>query len=157
MQKTTIVILLLIALLLTACSPEAAAETPFRFLYNEIILTPGAVAEPILEALGQPNSYTEETSCAFDGLDKTYAYSGFSFTTYPDMGKDYIHTIWFTDDSAVTEEGIYIGASQQAVDDVYGAEHWNGVNAYILTRGTVRLTVLLTGGFVSSIKYEAVF
>ena len=157
MQKTTIVILLLTALLLTACSPDAGLETPFRFLHKDVILTPGASAEPIIESLGKPNSYTEEASCAFDGLDKTYVYSGFSFTTYPDKGADYIHTIWFTDDSAVTEEGIYIGASQQAVDDAYGAEHWNGVNAYILTREKMRLTVLLTDGFVSSVKYEAVF
>lgn len=156
MQKTILLILLLTTLLLTACSPEAM-ETPFRFLHNDVILTPGAAAEPIIEALGQPNSYTEETSCAFDGLDKTYVYSGFSFTTYPDNGKDYIHTIWFTDDSAVTEEGLYIGASQQAVDNAYGAEHWNGINAYILTSENVRLTILLTDGFVSSVKYEAVF
>lgn len=156
MHKTTILILLLTTLVLTACSPEAA-EAPFRFLHKEVVLTPGAVAEPVIEALGQPNSYTEETSCAFDGLDKTYVYSGFSFTTYPDHDKDYIHTVWFTNDSAVTEEGIYIGSSQQAVDDAYGAESWNGVNAYILTRGNVRLTILLTDGFVSSVKYEAVF
>ena len=157
MQKSTILILLLTALLLTACSPEAAAEAPFRFVHNEVILTPGASAEPVLEALGQPNSYTEEASCAFDGLDKTYVYSGFSFTTYPDNDKDYIHTIWFTDDSTVTEEGIYIGSSQKAVDAAYGAESWNGVNAYILTRENVRLTILLTDSFVSSIKYETVF
>ena len=156
MQKTTILILLLTALLLTACSPEAAAQEPFRFLHQEVILTPGTAAAPILESLGQPNSYTEEASCAFDGLDKTYVYSGFTFTTYPDKGCDYIHTIWFTDDSATTEEGIYIGASQQAVDSAYGAEHWNGVNAYILTRETVRLTILLTDGFVSSVKYEMI-
>ena len=44
--------------------------------------------EAILNALGEPKSYTEETSCAFEGLDKTYTYDSFIIQTYPRADRD---------------------------------------------------------------------
>ena len=41
----------------------------------------------VLSALGEPQSYFEAESCAFEGLDKTYTYSGFVITTRPDGEK----------------------------------------------------------------------
>lgn len=120
-MKKILLLIISAALLLSGCGGDTPEEACFRFLYNDIPILPGDPASPVIEALGQPNSYTEEASCAFEGLDKTWVYSGFSLTTYPNGGEDYIHTIWFTDDSVTTEEGIFIGAAQQAVDAAYGA------------------------------------
>lgn len=115
-----------------------------------------APAAPILDALGEPVSYTEEASCAFTGLDKTYYYGGFYLQTYPLGDADYIYSVWLVDDSSSTNEGIYIGATQAEVEAAYGTEGFNGSNAYILTGTTSTLTIILTDGVVSSIQYDAV-
>ena len=115
-----------------------------------------AEAAPVLESLGEYVSYTEEASCAFSGLEKTYYYGGFYLQTYPLDGVDYIYSLWLVDDSSTTPEGIYIGASQAEVEAAYGADAFNGSNAYILKGTTSTLTIILTEGTVSSIQYDAV-
>lgn len=133
------------------------AEPGFTFTYNGTEIAINAPAEPIIAALGEPKSYTEETSCAFTGLDKTYFYGSFYMTTYPENGKDFVFSIWFADDSVATAEGVYVGASQAEVEAAYGAESFNGANAYILTKGSTKLTVILEDGAVTSIQYDALF
>ena len=140
-----------------AAETQPAAEAVgYTFTYKGTQIAMKADAEPILAALGEPNSYTEEASCAFDGLDKTYSYGSFYLTTYPEGGKDYVYRIWFADDGVTTEEGVYIGAAQAEVESAYGADSFNGSNAYILTKDGTSLTVILKDGAVSSIQYEAV-
>jgi hypothetical protein len=108
---------------------------------------------PILEKLGQPKKYTESASCAFEGLDKTYTYDSFVIQTYPQGDKDYVYCFWFVDDFAQTNEGIKIGDSQDKVETAYGAESFNGSNAYTLTKGDGVFTVIIKDGVVSSIQY----
>lgn len=112
-------------------------------------------AAPILKQLGEPIHYTEEASCAFKGLDKTYDYGSFILQTYPNEDKDYILSLWFTDDRVATDEGITIGATQDEVEKAYGTECYNGSNAYVKTVGDTKLTIILKDGVVSSILYEA--
>jgi len=138
-------------------TPVAPAEPGFTFTYNGTQIALKADAAPILAALGEPKSYTEETSCAFEGLDKTYYFGSFYLQTYPQGDKDYVFGFWFADDSVSTNENIYIGAPQAQVEAAYGADSYNGTNAYILTKGETKLTVILTDGVVSSIQYDALF
>lgn len=126
----------------------------FKFNGTEIIMN--ADAAPIVAALGEPKRYTEEASCAFSGLDKTYDYGSFYVQTYPQGDKDYVYSVWFADDGVNTSEGAYIGMAQADVENIYGAESYNGSNAYILTKGACKLTVIITDGVVSSIQYDAV-
>ena len=142
-------------------APEAGAPTQpdassWKYTVQGVDIMMHAPAAPILEALGEPVSYTEEASCAFTGLDKTYNYGGFFLNTYPIGEKDYIYSVCLMDDSSTTPEGIYIGASQAEVEAAYGTEGFNGSNAYILTGTTSTLTIILTDGVVSSIQYDAV-
>ena len=109
--------------------------------------------EVILNALGEPKSYTEETSCAFEGLDKTYTYDSFIIQTYPRGDRDYVYMFWFLDDLVKTPEGIRIGSTQAEVDTAYGAEAFNGKNAYVLKLKNYTATIILTDGLVSSIQY----
>lgn len=109
--------------------------------------------EVVLNALGEPKKYTEETSCAFEGLDKTYTYDSFVIQTYPRGEKDYIYAFWFLDDLVKTPEGIKIGDTQAAVEAAYGADAYNGRNAYIFKLKNYTATVILTDGVVSSIQY----
>lgn len=151
-------VLLALVLLLscTGCAapqPEAEDEI-FSFCYQNIRITPGEEAAPILAALGEPKGYTESASCAFDGLDKTYDYGSFCLTTYPLDGKDYVYLIWLVDDSVSTEDGIRLGDSQAEVEALCGGDCFQGGSAYIRTLGNSRCRILLTDGQVSSIQYE---
>lgn len=127
--------------------------TGFSFTYNGVEIAVNAPAAEILAALGEPKSYSEETSCAFSGLDKTYYYGSFYLCTYPLGEYDYVYSFWFVDDSIENAEGLYIGAPESMVESAYGAESYNGANAYILTRDKTTLTVIIDDGVVKSIQY----
>ena len=132
------------------------AEDGYVFHHNGTAVVMHANAAPILAALGEPKSSTEEASCAFAGLDKTYFYGSFYLQTYPQGDKDYVYGVWFADDSVSTDEGVYVGMAQADVEKAYGADSFNGKNAYIMTKGKTTLTVIIKDGVVSSIQYDAV-
>lgn len=106
----------------------------------------------VLNALGEPNQYFEAASCAFDGLDKVYTYSGFTITTRPDGDKDFVQSILLTDDSVTTPEGIYIGCSADEVTAAYG-EGEKTETLLICTRGHTILYFVLENEKVISIEY----
>lgn len=153
-------LLLAIIMLLNFAGCDAPGPAPqqdsFRFTYNGTGIVLNSDAAPVIAQLGQPQSYTEETSCAFDGLDKTYYYGSFYLSTYPLDGRDYVYSVWFVDDSIATEEGVRIGSTQSEVDEIYGSDSYNGTNAYTLTKGDTKLTVILEDGAVGSIQYEMI-
>ena len=61
------------------------------------------------------------------------------------------------DDTVKTEEGISIGDSKEKVEEVYGADSFNGVNAYQVSGGEMSLTIIMDNDKVSSIQYAAIF
>lgn len=179
----SLVLALVLVLSMAACGGEAPTQTlgpnapaasdpavdtptvdtpvqpdPDSWTYNvrDVDVMMHAPAAPVLEALGEPVSYTKEASCAFTGLDKTYFYGGFYLQTYPIGDEDYIYSVWLIDDSSTTPEGIYIGAPQSEVEAAYGTTGYNGTNAYIMTGTTSKLTIIMDNGVVSSIQYDAV-
>ena len=107
-----------------------------------------------LEALGEPISYFEAASCAFEGLDKTYTYSGFIITTRPDGERDLVNSVLLTDDSAATPEGVYIGCSEEDVTAAYG-EGERSENMISYTKGNSALNFILKDGKVISVEYLA--
>ena len=131
-------------------------EENFAFTYNGTKITLGAEATSILNALGEPRSYTEEPSCAFDGMDKTYYYGSFYLSTYPMEGKDYVYNLWFADDGLATDEGIRIGSTQSQAEDAYGKDCFNGTNIFVMPKGQSKLVILIEDGKVSSIRYEVI-
>ena len=165
-MKKLFVLLLALCMVasLAACGEQPATNKPgnnnstprvgFTFTYNGTKIAINEDAAPIVAALGTPMSYTEDASCAFEGISKTYYYGSFYLETYPMDGKDLVFGFWFVDDSVATEEGIYIGATQTQVTNAYGAEAFNGINAYTITKGEDVLTVILEDGVVSSIQYQ---
>ncbi len=137
----------------TQPAPSEAGEDVLAFVYQGTAIQPNAPAEPILSALGEPKSCTEEASCAFDGLDKTYFYGSFYLQTYPAEDGDRVYCLWLVDDTVSTPEGICIGSTEQQVQDAYGS--LDGSTCTV-TRGDCKLTLILTDGVVSSIQYDAV-
>lgn len=163
-MKKLIAMLLAVAMLLcfAACQPTETPDTPdnqepaqdsFTFTYKGTKIALNAPAEAVVAALGEPLEYSESTSCAFDGLDKQYKYDSFYLETYPLNGKDYVYGWWFVDDLVETEEGICIGSAHADVEAAYGAENYNGSNAFQVKKGSGSLTIILEDGVVTSIQY----
>lgn len=153
-----LLMMLLAILCLTGCAtPESTPEQPyFTFTYSGVEISPHTGAAPVIAALGEPKSYTEETSCAFDGVEKTYDYGSFYLSTYPMNGEDYVYTVWFADDTVATDEGIRIGSTQSRVEEVYGKESFNGSNSYVVMKEQSKLVILVADGLVNSVRYEGI-
>jgi hypothetical protein len=60
------------------------------------------------------------------------------------------------DDTLSTPEGVAIGDSKEKVESTYGADGYNGINAYEYTKGDCKLTIIMENDLVSSIQYGAV-
>lgn len=165
MKKLIAIILSLVFVLSFAACGETPAdngdtnvpkESGYSFTVKGVKVEMNVDAADVISALGDAKSYTEEASCAFEGLDKTYGYGGYFVSTYPDGDKDYVYSAWFVDDSVTTEEGIYIGSTKAAVEKAYGADCFGDSNTATLTKGKTKLIILLTDDAVSSIQYQAV-
>lgn len=121
----------LAALLLSFCALGACAgcggENAPSFSQADLALSVAGESfdcdtdiQAVVAALGEGYEYAEGKSCAYDGLDKTYAYEVATFYTNPLEEGDIVTEI-YTEDSAVsTSKGISVGASRQAVLDAYG-------------------------------------
>ena len=138
---------------------KAPVQDSFACTYNGVTIALHAPAATILTGLGEADSYSESTSCAFEGLDKVYTYSSLNLQTYPLGGKDYIYGWWFEDDAdedAKTPEGIRVGSAQAEVEAAYSPDAFNGKNAFEVTKGSGKLTIILKDGVVNSIQYTVV-
>lgn len=159
-MKRMYLMLLLVAMLLSlaGCASDEIPlqEKNFSFTYNGIEITLGAEAAPIIDVLGEPRSYTEEASCAFDGVDKTYYYGSFYISTCPINGIERVYTIWFADDTVATKESIRIGSSQIQVEDAYGTGAFDGMNRFTQIKNQSKLSILLENEIVTSIRYEMI-
>lgn len=134
-------------------SAPAKGADAFSFAANGTEVTVNENMAGVLAALGEPQSYFEAESCAFEGMDKTYTYAGFVITTYPDGERDFINSIRLTDDSAATQEGLYIGCTANQVREVYGDAEDSQIGALSYTNGDTMLNFILEGDVVISIEY----
>ena len=132
---------------------QTYSETDFTFVFNGTEVTVNENMADALAALGEPQSYFEAESCAFDGLDKTYTYPGFVITTRPDGDKDFINSIRLSDDSTTTREGAYIGYTADQVKAIYGEPENDLETALYYTKGNATLSFILENDAVISIEY----
>ena len=162
MKKIIAMLLALAMLLCFAACQNNETETPgskepvqdsFTFTYKGTKIALHAPAADVVAALGEPKTYSESTSCAFEGLDKSYGYGSFYLETYPIGDKDYVYGWYFVDDMVENDEGICIGSSKADVEAPYGAENYNGTNAFEVTKGSGKLTIILENDVVSSVQY----
>lgn len=160
-----IVLVILLLSLLTSCGTSGdkgnanqtnTSDTTagYQFDYNGLAIHMNDKADKIVDTLGDPMEYFEAPSCAFQGLDKIYYYSGFNLSTYPGTDGDYVSAIDFADDSVSTKEGITLGASRDKVIAAYGSDNKEDNGSLIYTKGKTKLTFLMEGDTISSINYE---
>lgn len=133
-----------------------ASALGFTFLAgNGIEIYMHQEAAGVLAQLGEPKSYLEAPSCAFqDGVDKIYSYQSFTLTSYEKDGKDLIYDIYFNDDTITTKEGIYIGCSIDEVKKTYGEDYKEDSGMYTYTQDGTRLMFLTQDNIVTSIEYS---
>lgn len=125
----------------------------YFFEYKGIQIGINDEAAPILEALGEPMYYFEAPSCAFEGMDKIYSYSGFEITTYTKDKKDYIASVIFLDDTVTTREGITLNATLEDIVAAYGSEYEKSFNQYSFSDGNCVLSFILEDNEVVSVEY----
>lgn len=160
---TLIISLMLVTCLLAACgggdpdpgTTPSGQSGEYTFTYKGTKLYIGMDAEEAVNALkdylkGEP---TVTASCAFEGNDYKYFYGSFYLCTGTLNGKDIVDAFWFVDDTITTDEGLAIGDSKEKVEQLYGSEGYNGINAYIFEGDPCWLTIILEGDMVSSIQY----
>ena len=139
-------------------APEQQAETAVSkgYVFEAGAVTVGVDADmaPVLQALGDPASYFEAASCAFEGLDKIYTYSSFEIDTYPQQDRDLVSAIILKDDSVTTAEGICIGDSLEKLQETYGdGVQENGMLVY--EKDGMKLCFILQDDNIISIEYRA--
>lgn len=132
-----------------------SAKTGYVFVSGNVTVSVDADAAPVTEALGEPNSYYEAASCAFEGMDKFYTYNGFELETYPMNGKDFISVIVLKDDSVTTLEGAAIGNSRENVQEIYGTEFQENGNLLTYEKDDMKLCFILNNNEVLSIEYRS--
>lgn len=110
---------------------------------------------PVLSSLGDPGSYFEEASCAFDGIDKTYSYSGFEIKTYPTDSGDRIQGVFLTDDRVQTAEGLRVGSSKADMESLYGTDYTVKGTEYTYEKGGMTLRVTMKDDTVNLITYAS--
>lgn len=147
----------------TTAAPASAtpAATPSGYTFEAGQTTLFIGADPsILTALGDPLDKLEAASCVHEGFDRVYYYAGFEVNTVPTAdGREVITSIYLTDDSVTTAEGIYIGAKLDEVKAVYAdiaatAEHANVWRAVKSGETGVLNFLVDAAGTVTSIYYN---
>lgn len=137
---------------------ESGTETAHKgyvFIYDDVVMEMDADAAPVLEQLGEANSYFEAPSCAFEGIDKMYTYGSFELDTYPTGDKDYISAVIFKDDSIATPEGVGIGDSREKMTEVYGGEGTEEMGMTVYRKDDMKLCFILQEDSIASVEYRS--
>ena len=94
-------------------------------------------------------------SCAMQGEDKIYTYSGFTLTAHGDSeaGPFKLTSILLTDDSVQTKEGLYIGQTRKEAEKLYGKKK-KKENEYIYKKGRMELSIIFEKDKIVSIEYR---
>lgn len=132
----------------------ASDNDGYVFVFQDTEVKIDADAAGIIAQLGEPLSYFEAPSCAFQGLDKIYTYNGFEMDTYPLEDKDYVSAIIFKDDSVVTAEGVGIGDSMEKMEQAYGSDGTKEDGVVVYSRGNMKLCFILEGNEIISVEYR---
>lgn len=161
MRKIALVLaVLLAATVFVACAADSPVDgegsETLGFIYNEVQLMPGGDFAAAQAVLGEPDSYYEAASCAFDGKDKIYTYGSLQISVSPLDGKDVIFMITLLDDSLTTPEGVYVGAERAAVLTAYGEGGLDKGSSITYTSGKTSLVFLIREDCVTSVQYRYV-
>ncbi|MBQ7955641.1 MAG: hypothetical protein IJ282_07805 [Lachnospiraceae bacterium] len=134
-------------------SKEEAAKG-YVFVYQGVSISADALAAPIVETLGEPVSYFEAASCAFEGLDKMYTYNSVEIDTYPDAeGADRVSSIILKDDMVETPEGVSLFETKADMIAAYGENYKEENGLLVYEKDGMKLCFILENDEIVSIEY----
>ncbi len=126
----------------------------YVFVYQNVTISIDAKAEAVIAALGEPVSYFEAASCAFEGLDKMYTYNSVEIDTYPDeKGVDRISNIILKDDMVETPEGVSLFETKADMIAAYGENYKDENGLLVYEKDGMKLGFILDGDEIISIEY----
>lgn len=134
---------------------EGTSYKGYVFRSGDVVMEMDAEAAPVLDKLGEPNSYFEAPSCAFEGVDKMYTYGSFELDTYPTGDKDFISAVIFKDDSITTPEGVGIGDSREKLTEAYGGEGTEELGMTVYRKDNMKLCFIFQDDSIASIEYRS--
>ena len=108
---------------------NAATEGQYCFTFNGYKIMPGTEVAPAIAVLGDNYEFLEQASCAGQGTDRAYMYSGFTIGAYKAEGIEYIKTIVIVD-SLTDCDGLHVGDSFADAKALLGAPDYE--DDYIL-------------------------
>lgn len=155
----TIMLALACVLAFAACggaNSDNEQEKIYYFKSGDVKIDMNVDATAILEKLGEPSSRFEEESCAGLGTEITYIYPGFELKTYrtSDSAPEKTYTVYFTDDTVATAEGVRLGDAVSKVIDAYGVGKADDTKITV-TAKNCDISFIMKDGAVSSVEYLA--
>ena len=136
---------------------QSTSQDGFAFTAGATTVAMNVPAADILTALGEPQDKYEAESCAFQGMDRTYTYPGYTIDTYENNGLETILYVTFKDDTVSTTEGLSIGENIDKAKELYGDGGTDNGASLSYTKGASTLVILYGGdGVITQIQYGAV-
>ena len=139
----------------TTQSTSSKAASGYVFSYNGLSIPVDADMAPIIDSLGEPNSYFESPSCAAEGIGKLYTYNDFKIQTYPDGNIDRVLYVQLTTDTVATAEGIDLSSSREDIIDAYGQATEEITGAMKYEKDGMTLVFIFDGESLISIEYDS--
>jgi hypothetical protein len=136
---------------LTEVPTPAVNGYSFKFNGGSVIL--GMSMKELIGAIGEPQKIFESPSCAFAGVDKILYYPGFTLTTFPVEGSDFILSAVFSDDSITTDKGIFLGSTTAEAEAAYGTPTRTEGTGVFYEKDGMWLRFIYENGVVADITY----
>ena len=154
MKKISFLILIACLLMLSSCMMKEF-DDDYYFRAGGIEIAPGERAEDVLGLLGEHRSMQSSPSCAFEGEERVYRYSGYDIYTSYENGKEIIERVVITSDAVTTERGVRVGDSLHNVVEVYGRDYDKKGENIEYDGERCHLQFFFRDGVVTSIRYLA--
>jgi hypothetical protein len=136
-----------------SASSGQSALKGYTFTHAGTTISVDADFAPLLASLGEPRSYFEAASCAFEGLDKMYNYGGFTVNTYPQGDDEFVSSVILNDDTVATPEGVRIGSSFEDMERAYGPAEASASGQIIYRKDGMKLGFILRDEMIVAIEY----
>lgn len=148
----------LLTAIIAACFCQAWMITGFAYVFETegIEISMDQDAAQVISDLGKAESFYEADSCTHQGKERVFTYKGFELSTYPSGGGDYVKSVWFLSEEAVTQEGIHIGSTIGEMLEAYGDDYVEEKGRYVYTSEDAVLTFYTKKGLVSGVEYKAI-
>ena len=139
----------------SAAANETETAKGYVFNYDGINIMVDDDAAPIIEKLGEADSYFESPSCAAEGIGKLYGYGDFEIQTYPDNDIDRVLYVLLKTDNVATAEGIDLSSSREDIVEAYGQATEEGTDSMKYEKDGMTLVFIFDGDSLISIEYDS--